>query len=67
MPPEHDCKFLGHVKVELVSQYPRRWGWTIHRDAGGIAVATSDTPFFSAEEAWQTGRQALAALGHTGR
>ena len=54
--------FSGYVKVELVSRYPSRWGWSIYRDTGSGPVVASETPFFCAEDAWDAGRRELAAM-----
>lgn len=62
MPRESDRKFFGYVKVEILSHYPRRWGWAVCKDAADIPLIRSDATFFSAEDAWNTGRSVLAAL-----
>jgi len=62
MRKRQNCQFFGYVKVELVSHFPRRWGWTVRRDAGDLVTVASDAPFACAEDAWAAGRRALTAL-----
>jgi len=59
-----ECKFLGYVKVEILSHHPRRWGWAVCKDMVDMPLIRSDATFFSAEDAWNTGRSVLAALEH---
>ena len=62
MRKKRNCDFYGYVKVELVSQFPRRWSWSVRRDAGDIVTFQSDAPFKCAEDAWAAGRRVLTAL-----
>ena len=57
-----DRKFLGYVKVEVLSHHPRRWGWAVCKDIVDMPLIKSDATFFCAEDAWNTGRSVLAAL-----
>ncbi len=62
MPRKPDHKFFGYIKVEILSHHPRRWGWTVCKDVADTPLLKSDATFFSAEDAWNTGRSVLAAL-----
>ena len=62
MPRKSDNKFGGYVKVEVLFHHPRRWGWTVCKDAADMPMIRSDATFFCAEDAWNTGRSVLAAL-----
>jgi hypothetical protein len=62
MKRQRDCKFLGYVKVELQSQSPRRWTWTVRRDTSDMVAFRSDAPYACAEDAWRAGQQVLTAL-----
>ena len=56
-------RFFGYVKVDLRSRSPRRWGWSIHREAvENAALLQSDRAFSAAEDAWREGRKVLAAM-----
>ncbi len=54
--------FFGYVKIELLSQHPRRWGWKVCKEGGEFVVVASQAIFFSAEEAWRVGRKVLVQL-----
>ena len=56
------CKFYGYVKVDLQSQSPRRWVWSVRRDSSDMTAFCSDAPFAHAEDAWSAGQKVLNAL-----
>jgi hypothetical protein len=56
------CKFYGYVKVDLQSQSPRRWVWSVRRDSSDMIAFSSDAPFAHAEDAWSAGQKVLNAL-----
>ena len=62
MPKERGCKFYGYVKVDLQSQSPRRWKWSVRRDGSDVVVFSSDAPFAHAEDAWAAGQRVLTSL-----
>jgi hypothetical protein len=62
MSKERSCKFYGHVKVDLKSQSPRRWSWSVRRDGSDMVAFSSDAPFAHAEDAWSAGNKVLKAL-----
>ena len=62
MSRESNCKFFGYVKVEILSQHPRCWGWAVCKDAADMPLIRSEAAFSSAEDAWNTGKIVLAAL-----
>ena len=62
MAKERGCKFYGYVKVDLQSQSPRRWKWSVRRDGSDVVVFSSDAPFAHAEDAWSAGNKILSAL-----
>ena len=55
-------EFFGYVKIELLTQFPRRWGWKVCKEGGEFVVIASQALFLSAEEAWRAGREVLAQL-----
>ena len=62
MPRTRPPAFFGYVKIELLSQYRRRWGWKVCKEGGEFVMIASDATFLSAEEAWRAGREVLARL-----
>jgi hypothetical protein len=62
MSKTRSLKFYGYVKVELQSQLPRRWKWSVRRDGSDVVAFSSDAPFAHAEDAWSAGQRVLLAL-----
>lgn len=57
-----DLKFLGYVKVEILTHHPRRWIWKVCKDFNHVPVLVARAPLSCAESAWAAGSKALKAL-----
>lgn len=57
-------KFLGYVKVEILTHHPRRWTWKVCKDMNHAPVLVAKAPSSCAESAWSAGSKALQALEH---
>ena len=57
-------KFLGYVKVEILTHHPRRWVWRVCKDINHMPVLEAKAPLTCAESAWSAGNKALHALEH---
>jgi hypothetical protein len=57
-----DGKFLGYVKVEILTHHPRQWTWKVCKHASHLPVLSAKVPLSCAESAWDAGNKALKAL-----
>ena len=62
MPHRPECKFLGYVKVEILTHHPRRWTWSVCKDVNHTPVLVAKGPLSCAQSAWDAGSKALKAL-----
>jgi hypothetical protein len=56
-----------YVLVRRGGQPPMPWTWAIHREGGQELLRRAVRGYRSAEEAWEAGRAALAALERAGQ
>jgi hypothetical protein len=57
-----DNKFLGYVKVEILTHHPRQWTWKVCKHTNQFPVLSAKIPLSCAESAWDAGSKALRAL-----
>ncbi len=50
------------MRVQREGRSPTPWVWEIHRDDGSGPLRRASRGYRSAEEAWEAGQDALAAL-----
>ncbi len=56
-----------YVRVHRGGRPPMPWTWVIHQEGGPGPLRRAVRGYRSAEEAWEAGRAALAALGRAGQ
>jgi hypothetical protein len=51
-----------YTKVELRSQFPKQWSWTIRNAATNVVCEKALRVFSSADDAWRDSQNALACF-----